>query len=41
MLRALNQCDWQRTRTAGMLGISRKTLWQKLRQHRIAESGAV
>jgi DNA-binding NtrC family response regulator len=38
LLRALNQCDWQRTRTAGMLGISRKTLWQKLKQHRIAES---
>ncbi len=38
LIRALQQCDWQRTRTAEMLGISRKTLWQKLRQHGIAEN---
>lgn len=38
LLKALNQCDWQRTRTADMLGISRKTLWQKLKLHRISES---
>lgn len=38
LLRALDQCEWQRTRTAGMLGISRKTLWQKLKLHRIADS---
>lgn len=38
LLKALHQCDWQRTRTADMLGISRKTLWQKLKQHRISES---
>lgn len=40
LIKALNHCDWQRTRTADMLGISRKTLWQKLKQHRIAESEA-
>ena len=38
LLKALAQCSWQRTRTADMLGISRKTLWQKLKQHRIVES---
>ncbi len=38
LIRALHQCDWQRTRTAEMLGISRKTLWQKLRQHGIFEN---
>jgi DNA-binding NtrC family response regulator len=37
LLRALDHCSWQRTRTAGLLGISRKTLWQKLRQHRVGE----
>lgn len=40
LIRALDHCDWQRTKTAEMLGISRKTLWQKLKQHRIAESEA-
>jgi len=38
LVRALQQCAWQRTRTAEMLGISRKTLWQKLRQHGIVEN---
>jgi DNA-binding NtrC family response regulator len=40
LLRALDHGDWQRTKTSEMLGISRKTLWQKLKQHRIAESEA-
>ncbi len=32
LLRALREADWNRTRVAQMLGISRKTLWQKLRR---------
>ncbi len=32
LLRALREADWNRTRVAQLLGISRKTLWQKLRR---------
>jgi DNA-binding NtrC family response regulator len=32
VLRALRAADGKRTRTAELLGISRKTLWEKLRQ---------
>jgi DNA-binding NtrC family response regulator len=33
LLRALKAADGKRTRTADMLGISRKTLWEKLRHN--------
>ena len=33
LLRALRASAGKRTRTAEMLGISRKTLWEKLRQN--------
>ncbi len=39
LVRALHQCEWQRTRTSAMLGISRKTLWQKLRMYGVSEAG--
>ena len=32
LLRALREADWNKTRVAQLLGISRKTLWQKLRR---------
>ena len=31
-LRALREADWNKTKVAQLLGISRKTLWQKLRR---------
>jgi DNA-binding NtrC family response regulator len=35
LLRALRRCQWHKGRTAEMLGISRKTLWQKLKAYGI------
>jgi len=35
LLRALRRCGWHKSKTADMLNIARKTLWQKLKQHRI------
>jgi DNA-binding NtrC family response regulator len=35
LLRALRRCEWQKGKTAEMLRISRKTLWQKLKSHGI------
>jgi DNA-binding NtrC family response regulator len=35
LLRSLRRCEWHKGRTAEMLGISRKTLWQKLKAHGI------
>jgi transcriptional regulator of acetoin/glycerol metabolism len=35
LLRALRYCGGHRGETARVLGISRKTLWQKMREHRI------
>ena len=35
LLRALEANDWSRTRTAEVLGISTKSLWEKLRHHGI------
>jgi DNA-binding NtrC family response regulator len=32
LLRALREADWNKTKVAHLLGISRKTLWQKLRR---------
>jgi DNA-binding NtrC family response regulator len=32
LLRTLDETDWNRTRAAELLGISRKTLWKKLRE---------
>ncbi|HUS68323.1 MAG TPA: sigma-54 dependent transcriptional regulator [Kofleriaceae bacterium] len=32
LLRALREADWNKTKVAQLLGISRKTLWQKLRR---------
>ena len=32
LIRALRESDWNKTRVAQLLGISRKTLWQKLRR---------
>jgi DNA-binding NtrC family response regulator len=31
LVRALREVGWNKTRAAKLLGISRKTLWQKLR----------
>ena len=38
LLRALSQAEGKRVRAAELLGISRKTLWEKLRTHGIADS---
>jgi DNA-binding NtrC family response regulator len=35
--RTLELCDWQRAKTAQVLGISRKTLWQKMRQYGLTD----
>jgi two-component system, NtrC family, response regulator AtoC len=35
IINALAHCRGNRTRTAGTLGISRKNLWEKMKQHRI------
>jgi DNA-binding NtrC family response regulator len=37
LLRALRRTGWNRTQAAGLLGISRKTLWKKMRKLRISE----
>jgi DNA-binding NtrC family response regulator len=39
LLRALREADWNKTRVAQLLGISRKTLWQKLRRLGIDAGG--
>jgi two-component system response regulator HydG len=36
LLHALERSRWNQSRAAGELGISRTTLWRKLREHRIA-----
>lgn len=41
LLKALQQCQGRRTRTARLLGISRKTLWQKMRLHGIGAAEIV
>ena len=33
--RALGQCDGNKTKTSELLGISRKNLWEKLKNHQI------
>ena len=38
LLRALSLAGGKRMRTAEMLGISRKNLWEKLRSHGISDS---
>ena len=38
LLRALSEAEGKRVRAAELLGISRKTLWEKLRAHGIADS---
>ena len=35
LLRALRLCDGARAQAAGVLGISRKNLWEKLKSHQI------
>ena len=40
LLRALAQAGGKRTRAAEMLGISRKSLWEKLRMHGVSDSGS-
>ncbi len=37
VLDALNACAWNRTETAKLLGVSRVTLWKKMRKYRIDE----
>ncbi|MCP4109545.1 MAG: response regulator [Desulfobacteraceae bacterium] len=37
ILRALNRTDWNKSKTARLLGISRKTLYQKILKHRIQQ----
>ncbi|MCA8961449.1 MAG: sigma 54-interacting transcriptional regulator [Planctomycetes bacterium] len=37
IVEALNTCDWNRTRAAERLGISRVTLWKRMRKYRIEE----
>jgi DNA-binding NtrC family response regulator len=39
LLRAIRMAGGRRGRAAEMLGISRKSLWEKLRQHDIAGEG--
>lgn len=36
LVAALERCRWNQGRTAASLGISRTTLWRKLREHRVA-----
>ena len=38
ILDALEECGWNRTRTAKALGISRVTLWKRMGQYGIAET---
>ncbi len=40
LLRALRATDWNRTQAAKLLGISRKTLWKRLRDLGIHQDGA-
>jgi DNA-binding NtrC family response regulator len=35
IVEALNRCNWAVSKTAGALGISRKSLWEKMRRYRI------
>ena len=35
LLRALRQCDWNRTKTAKLLGIGRRTLFRKIKRYRL------
>jgi DNA-binding NtrC family response regulator len=37
LLGVLRACGWHRTRAAELLGVTRKTLWLKLREHGLAE----
>jgi DNA-binding NtrC family response regulator len=39
ILRALEKCGWHRSQTALLLGISRKVLWEKIRDFHIATPG--
>ncbi len=41
ILRALQEASWNKTAAAELLGISRKTLWTKLREHEIEGAKAV
>ena len=36
ILKALRMADGKRTKTAEILGISRKNLWEKLKQHKLS-----
>ena len=38
ILRMLGQTDWNKAKTARMLGISRKTLYKKIRQHNLPDA---
>ncbi len=35
LLRALRRCKWHKAKTAQLMGVSRKTLWQKLKTYNI------
>ncbi len=37
IIAALRRCDWHRSRTAEFLGITRRTLFNKIKKHRICE----
>ncbi|HXH06932.1 MAG TPA: sigma-54 dependent transcriptional regulator [Vicinamibacterales bacterium] len=38
LLAALERCRWNHSRAAALLGISRTTLWRKMREHRILDA---
>jgi DNA-binding NtrC family response regulator len=37
LLRTLEEVEWNRSRAAALLGVSRKCLWEKLKKHQIQE----
>jgi PAS domain S-box-containing protein len=40
LLEALDRAGWNRTRTAAALGVSRVTLWKRMKRHGVADPGS-